>query len=798
MPRSPDSIPSASGVAASAAVRARVSDAKHLVRRPGALRLEDPEVQRRAFLHSVAAGLAASPRRLSCRFLYDARGSALFDRITEQPEYYLTSAEDEILRRHAGEIADLTGGTTLVELGSGTSTKTRHLLDAWTREVARATYVPVDICPSVLDDACAALAADYPGLSVRGLAASYEQALERLGELSPLTLAFLGSSVGNFDDAELDDFLSRTARALAPGDHFLLGIDLVKDPRVLEAAYDDAAGVTREFTRNLFRRMNAELHTALDLTAIEHVARYSIEREQIEIFARFHRDAEVALPGLGRSFRIRAGEELHTEISRKFRVDAISETLARHGLIALRCFRDSARRFAVLLLRRERRERSASERRRRAHGTLESTRARTLTLIEPLSDLELRRQHSPLMSPLVWDLAHVASFEEQWVDRAFPWLANGNGNGNGADPRRASELYDPIAHPRAARDALPLLDRPGALRFLHDTRRRTAQGLSVATDEASPALLAGGLLWAMIAQHEAQHAETVLQTIQLIEGLRYEPAWRGAARGSARTPEVDSFLIGGGDYPMGTEDVAAYDNERPVHEVRLRQFRIDAAPTSNARFLEFVLDGGYRRRELWSDAGWEWVRSTGAAHPAEWVPGAGGAWQERSFGRLSPLDPRRPVVHVSWYEADAFARWAGKRLPTEAEWEVAAACDLERGIARRYPWGDTPPTAELANLDHASLEPAQIGAYPRGRSFFGCEQMIGDVWEWTASDFLPYPGFEAFPYPEYSAVHFGPRYKVLRGGSFATQSVAIRNTFRNWDLPQRRQIFAGFRCAADE
>jgi iron(II)-dependent oxidoreductase len=155
------------------------------------------------------------------------------------------------------------------------------------------------------------------------------------------------------------------------------------------------------------------------------------------------------------------------------------------------------------------------------------------------------------------------------------------------------------------------------------------------------------------------------------------------------------------------------------------------------------------------------------------------------------------VIHVSWYEADAYARWAGKRLPTEFEWEKAAACDLERGVARLYPWGSHAPTPERANLDQRTFGPAQIGAYPEGRSFFGCEQMLGDVWEWTSSDFLPYPGFRAFPYPEYSEVHFHRGHKVLRGGSWATRPVAVRNTFRNWDFPQRRQIFAGFRCAAD-
>jgi iron(II)-dependent oxidoreductase len=162
-----------------------------------------------------------------------------------------------------------------------------------------------------------------------------------------------------------------------------------------------------------------------------------------------------------------------------------------------------------------------------------------------------------------------------------------------------------------------------------------------------------------------------------------------------------------------------------------------------------------------------------------------------------PLDETRPVVHVCWHEADACARWLGKRLPSEAEWEKAAAWDLERGVPRRYPWGDAPPVPDLANLDQRTFAPGSAGALPRGASYFGCQQMLGDVWEWTASDFLPYPGFESFPYPEYSEVHFGSRHKVLRGGSWATPSIAIRNTFRNWDLPIRRQIFAGFRCARD-
>jgi gamma-glutamyl hercynylcysteine S-oxide synthase len=249
---------------------------------------------------------------------------------------------------------------------------------------------------------------------------------------------------------------------------------------------------------------------------------------------------------------------------------------------------------------------------------------------------------------------------------------------------------------------------------------------------------------------------------------------------------------------MGSDDASvAYDNERPSHTVELDSFWIDRTPVTNAEYLRFVDDGGYRRGELWTAAGREWLREARVEHPLGWRRSDDEGWNEIAFGRVEPLEPARPVVHVCWHEANAFAAWAGRRLPTEAEWEKAAAWDLERLVPRLYPWGDAPPDDERANLGQRTFAPTSAAAHPRGASYFGCLQMVGGVWEWTASDFLPYPGFRAFPYPEYSAIHFGSRHKVLRGGSWATPPVAIRNTFRNWDLPQRRQIFAGLRCARD-
>jgi iron(II)-dependent oxidoreductase len=254
----------------------------------------------------------------------------------------------------------------------------------------------------------------------------------------------------------------------------------------------------------------------------------------------------------------------------------------------------------------------------------------------------------------------------------------------------------------------------------------------------------------------------------------------------------------GGRVPIGTDDRrVAYDNERPRHVVDVAAFRIDVTPVTNAQYSEFIADGGYSRRELWSEPGWAWRQADGAEAPKYWFRD-GATWHSRVFDRTGPVAPDHPVCHVSYHEADAFARWAGKRLPTEVEWETAASFDPATGEHLEFPWGDGPWSPALANLDQLSFGTSAVGAYARNVSPLGCYGMIGDVWEWTSSDFRGYPGYETFPYPEYSEVFFGTEYKVLRGGAFATRPGAIRNTFRNWDYPIRRQIFSGFRCASDD
>jgi gamma-glutamyl hercynylcysteine S-oxide synthase len=415
---------------------------------------------------------------------------------------------------------------------------------------------------------------------------------------------------------------------------------------------------------------------------------------------------------------------------------------------------------------------------------LDGARRRTLELLAPLPDEELVKQHSPLMSPLAWDLAHTGHFEELWLLRRIA--------GEHASDGRFDRIYDAFESPRAERPALDLLSPPEARAYLADVRSRVLDVLEGVDLDSSDHLLRDAFVYHMIIQHEYQHQETILATLQLRDGaypLEDEPEPRVEPPGHAEV------LVEGGPFVMGTDDESwAYDNERDAHEVQLPAFWIDTAPITNAAYLEFVEAGGYADRRHWSDEGWAWRTESGAEHPQFWKPD--GEWTRLRFGRIEKLPAGEPVQHVCWFEADAYARWAGKRLPTEAEWEKAATWDPDHG-KRRYPWGEADAEPEHANLGQRRFRPAAAGSFAAGESPSGCRQLLGDVWEWTSSNFLPYPGFEAFPYREYSEVFFGSEYKVLRGGSWATHPVVARATFRNWDYPVRRQIFAGFRCARD-
>jgi gamma-glutamyl hercynylcysteine S-oxide synthase len=362
---------------------------------------------------------------------------------------------------------------------------------------------------------------------------------------------------------------------------------------------------------------------------------------------------------------------------------------------------------------------------------LSEARERTLALVEPLDDAQLNAVYSPLLSPLAWDLGHIANFEELWLVQTI----------GGREPLHGDlgRFYDAIENPRKLRGELPILRDEELRAYLADVRERSLDvldGVEIDADAEDP-LLREGFVYEMLLAHELQHNETMLQLLQLVESYELPQPFateRSSSRraGTSAPGETETVAIAAGEYEIGAPDRGfAYDNERPRHTVELAAFEIDRTPLANSAYIAYV-------------------EETGAEPPLYWQRDGDG-WVDASRGGREPIDPGHPVIHVSWEEADAFARWAGKRLPTEHEWE--AACP------------------QLDGLGHG--------------------------WEWTSSDFLAYPGFSAFPYREYSEVFFGDEHKVLRGGSWATHARVARLTFRNWDLPERRQIFSGFRCARD-
>ncbi|MBM7806819.1 iron(II)-dependent oxidoreductase [Geodermatophilus bullaregiensis] len=412
---------------------------------------------------------------------------------------------------------------------------------------------------------------------------------------------------------------------------------------------------------------------------------------------------------------------------------------------------------------------------------LEAARQRTLLLTDH-DDPDLLRQHSPLMSPLVWDLAHVGQQEDLWL------LRRGDGRRPGLLPPSVEALYDAFTYPRAVRDRLPLLPPVEARAFCREVRGRVLDRLDSSGADDDPFDVA------MVVSHEQQHDETMLQTLQLRvgppllgEGTPLPPGRPGVAG--------TSVLVPGGPFVLGVDaedEPFSLDNERPAHVVDVPAFRIGRVPVTNAEYAAFVADGGYDTPRWWSDRGWAHRQEAGLERPLYWGPD--GTVRTR-FGVLEQLPPDEPVQHVTFFEAEAYAAWAGARLPTEAEWEKAAVWDPATGRRRRWPWGSADPTPALANLDGTALRPAPVGAYPAGASACGAEQMVGDVWEWTSSGFEPWPGFTPMLYADYSAPFFGGDYRVLRGGAWSVASSILRPSFRNWDHPVRRQVFSGVRLA---
>ncbi len=429
-------------------------------------------------------------------------------------------------------------------------------------------------------------------------------------------------------------------------------------------------------------------------------------------------------------------------------------------------------------------------------GELQDARQRTLALVADLNDEQMIGPRLAIVNPLRWEIGHVAWFQEYWLLRHLcgraPILSDGDA------------LYDSAKVAHDTRWDLPLRSKADTIAYMTRIIEDVAQYVPVADSSAEKSKEAEYFL-SLALFHEDMHGEAITYTRQTL-GLPTPTLVRPNAI-SVEPVQIDSGAIDSGDafVPRGsfilgnTADKAfVFDNEQKAREVSVQPFAISRTATTNGEYLAFVADDGYQRRELWSEEAWRWRESVNAEHPVYWK--FEGAWWRRNFAEIVPLESNLPVLHVNWYEAEAYCHWAGRRLPTELEWEMAASTETtDDGIIstrkRRFPWGDDEPTPERANLDSERLSCLDVRALPAGDSAFGCRQMIGNVWEWTASDFMPYPGFTPGPYKEYSAPWFG-NHKVLRGGCWATRSRLINNTYRNFYMPDRRDVWAGFRTCA--
>ena len=395
----------------------------------------------------------------------------------------------------------------------------------------------------------------------------------------------------------------------------------------------------------------------------------------------------------------------------------------------------------------------------------------TLALFEGIDDTTFRRQAHPEFSPPGWHLGHIAFTEAYWILERYAGLP----------------AAFPEYHKLFAADGLPKCDRqklPSLAEVCHYLDTVRTQVLTYL--ETAP-LNQQERLWRFLIQHESQHCETIafvlqLQRWHLLE--RHQEMWvRGRAENLPFSlhPPAEMIEIPAGEFEMGNDSIDALDNERSLHRVYLDTYCIDRYPVTCRQYRVFMEAGGYQNSHWWSTAGWQWLQENPVQEPLYWS--------------AAPTWDNHPVCGVSWYEAEAYARFVGKRLPTEAEWEKAASWDAAAGRRRTYPWGEAEPQTQRCNHDNAASKTTAVNAYPTGQSAYGCYDMLGNVWEWTSSWFDGYEGFVSYPYRGYSQAYFDGQHRVLKGGSWATRPWAMRSSFRNWYYPGIRQVLAGFRCA---
>lgn len=400
--------------------------------------------------------------------------------------------------------------------------------------------------------------------------------------------------------------------------------------------------------------------------------------------------------------------------------------------------------------------------------TLHQCRSQTLNLFTDLDSEIFYRQVHPDFSPVGWHFGHIGFTEAYWILEQC----------GGYDPLfpEYQKLFAADGLPKAKRENLPSLEI--LQNYLETVRSKVFHYLKIAPLEREERL------WRWLIQHESQHNETIIFLLQLHHWQKNSISSSGKSQKSNLIPNCSDMVeIPAGEFIMGSDAIDAQDNERPAHQVYLDTYWIDRYPVTCQQYREFLNNGGYRDRQWWSEEGWQWLQANSISQPLYWLDSSD--WDNY------------PVCGVSWYEARAYATFAGKRLPTEAEWEKAASWNVAKGQKVTYPWGENRPNKRFCNHDSLIGQTTPVNVYPDGQSPYGCYDMLGNVWEWTASWFAGYDKFISYPYPGYSQTYFDEQHRVLKGGSWATRSWGLRTSFRNWYHPWVRQILAGFRCVAD-
>lgn len=757
---------------------------------------------------AVEEGLTKSTgmKTLPCQFLYDERGSQLFEEITYLDEYYVTRCEHALLQRYSKEIFDSVAGneTILVELGSGSSRKTRTLLDEAIAQQGNVHYVPIDISKSILFESSKKLLSDYSHLKITANNGLYQQGLAYLGtnySNKNKLVCFLGGSIGNFDKSEAVKFLEELQLLLQPTDRFLIGIDLRKSKEVLEPAYDDSKGVTSEFNLNLIDRINSELGANFDRNQFQHVARYIEDEGRMDITLLSRVKQSAFIKDLNLSIELEANESIHTEDSHKYSFAEIETLAYSSGFKTANVWTDGM--FALCLFEPLRREVIPKT----IETKLESAWKFSDRIFALLREDGYLQRPIQLRHPFLFYLGHLPAFannhvmnfllQEPSINAYFDEIFERGIDPNADDPDQC--------HPHSVIPSQwPSIK--DVVNFRTQVRKRVMESIPKALSSKS-FMAQKGRVFHMVAEHNLMHAETLLYMYLNLD-VRYKnvpsPETKNYIIAKSPVPKGKMIEISGGSVTLGShlhEIPWGWDCEFPQKEVEVPSFLIDELPVTNGEFFEFVLSGEYRNPIHWTVANWEWKEKVKLNHPNCWRQ-AGDKWFYRTVTEEIPLvDVFDWPVYVSHAEASAFASWKGKRLPREEElMRAALGTPTPSSNKRKFPWGSAEPVGGIhGNFDLFSMAPTPVGYFPEGKSAFGVFELWGNGWEWTSTVFEGFPGFDPFVpnYSGYSKDFFDGLHYVMLGASWATEKSLLRRSFRNWFQSHYQHTFTKFRCATD-